>query len=185
MAAPKGNKFHKKRKTIGRKTLYRAEYDLQAYNMSLLGLTDIEMAEALGVTETTINKWKKDHKAFALSIKRGKLIADGQVANNLYKRANGYAYDEVHFEKVDIKESLQDSENEEIKIDAFKKKVITKEVAPDVTAQIFWLKNRQPQLWRDKQSTELTGKDGKDLIPARILTKKEAQELFKSLEDEC
>lgn len=30
-------------------------------------------------------------------------------------------------------------------------------VAPDTTAAIFWLKNRRPDLWRDKQHTELSG----------------------------
>ena len=36
-------------------------------------------------------------------------------------------------------------------------KVITKQQAPDTTAQIFWLKNRKPQEWRDKQETEISG----------------------------
>jgi len=184
MAAKKGNKYALGNKG-GRKTLYCSDFASQAYSLALLGFTDVEMAKHFGVTEKTFNNWKKDHKEFLLSIKRGKTIMDAKVAENLCKRANGYSYDEVHFEKIEIDETLADDPAEKIKVDAFKKKVITKEVAPDVTAQIFWLKNRQPQLWRDKQSTELTGKDGKDLIPARILTKKEAQELFKSLDDEC
>ena len=163
MAAKKGNKYAKGNKG-GRKTLYKAEFADQAYSLALLGFTDKEFADSFGVTEGTIQNWKKDHKEFLSSIKRGRIIADGQIAENLYKRARGYSYDEVHFEKVDLKDSLEDSDIEDLKIDVFKKKVITKEVAPDVTAQIFWLKNRQPQLWRDKQSTELTGKDGKDLF---------------------
>ena len=166
MGAPKGNTFHKKRKTVGRKTLYKPEYDIQVYNMALLGLTDAEMAETIGVSVKTFENWRKDHKAFLLSLKRGKMIADGQVANNLFKRAIGYSYDEVQFEKVGTADNL---EGGEIKTDIYKKKVTVKEVVPDVTAQIFWLKNRQPHLWREKQLTEITGKDGKDLIPSIVI----------------
>ena len=36
-------------------------------------------------------------------------------------------------------------------------KEVTKEVAQDTTAQIFWLKNRRPDLWRDKQQIEHSG----------------------------
>jgi len=179
MAAKKGNKYALGNKG-GRKTLYNSEFANQAYSLALLGYTDVQMAESFGVTEACFNKWKKAHKEFVLSIKRGKTIMDAKVAENLCKRANGYSYDEVHFEKVDIKELIEASENDEIKIDAFKKKVITKEVAPDVTAQIFWLKNRQPQLWRDKQSTELTGKDGKDLFKG--MTDEELEVKIKELE---
>lgn len=32
-----------------------------------------------------------------------------------------------------------------------------KEVEPDTTAQIFWLKNRKPDKWRDKQDVQISG----------------------------
>lgn len=179
MAAKKGNKYAKGNKG-GRKTLYKAEFADQAYSLALLGYTDVELADYFAVTEKTLDNWKKAHKEFVQSIKRGKTIMDAKVAENLCKRANGYTYDEVHYEKVDLKESLEDSDVDDLKIDVFKKKVITKEVAPDVTAQIFWLKNRQPQLWRDKQSTELTGKDGKDLFKG--MTDDELETKIKELE---
>lgn len=39
-------------------------------------------------------------------------------------------------------------------------KEITKEVLPDTTAQIFWLKNRRPDKWRDKRDIEHNGQIG-------------------------
>lgn len=161
MPAPKGNTYFKNRKSSGAKSGYKPEYDAQVYNMALLGLTDAEMSEALGVTQPTFDKWKREHKDFFLSIKRGKMTADGYVAENLHKRAVGYTYDEVKFEKI----GSRDIEGDNIKEDIYKKSVTTKEVVPDVTAQIFWLKNRQAKIWRDKQLTEHTGKDGSPLFP--------------------
>ena len=38
-------------------------------------------------------------------------------------------------------------------------KVVKKEVVPDTAAQIFWLKNRKPEAWRDKQNLEVSGLD--------------------------
>ena len=161
MPAPKGNTYFKNRKSSGVKSLYKPEYDPQVYNMALLGLTDAEMAETLGISQKTFDNWKKDHKGFLLSIKRGKMTADGYVAENLYKRAIGYTYDEVRFEKI----GSRTIEGTDLKEDIYKKTVTTKEMAPDPTAAIFWLKNRQAKQWRDKQLTEHTGKDGSPLFP--------------------
>lgn len=154
MAAKKGNTYAKGNKGGGR-SFFKPEYSEQAYQLTLLGATDKELADSFSVSEKTICNWKKRHKEFFQSLKRGKTIADGNVVNSLYKRAIGYQYDEVHFEKIDLKEKLEEAENSELKIDIFKKKIITKEVLPDVTAQIFWLKNRQSGKWRDKQFTDV------------------------------
>jgi len=162
MAAPKGNKYAKGKLT-GRKTLFKREYADQAFSLTLLGLTDVDLADAFGVSVTTLNKWKKAHKEFIAAIKRGKIIADGAVVNSLYKRAIGYAYDEVTFE---MSEAKAEPELNEVKQDQYKKRVVTKEVAPDTTAQIFWLKNRQPAMWREKQhvEAELKGPTFLDLL---------------------
>ena len=42
-------------------------------------------------------------------------------------------------------------------------KKIRKQVAPDTGAAAFWLKNRKPDVWRDKQEVEHTGKDGEPM----------------------
>lgn len=120
----------------GRPTKYKAEYDQLAYNYCLLGATDKDLADFFEVDEATINRWKLDHSKFCESIKRGKVQADAKVASSLYHRANGYSHPDV-----------------DIKI--FRGKVIktklTKHYPPETVAGIFWLKNRQPDKWRDKQ----------------------------------
>ena len=100
------------------------------------GLTDEQIAKNLGINIATFYRYKKEYCEFCESLKRGKEIVDYEVENALLKRALGYEYDEITYEN-----------GEEVKR-------VTKQVAPDTTAQIFWLKNRKPDKWRDKQVIE-------------------------------
>lgn len=126
---------------VGRPTKYDEAHNKKAYKLSLLGATDIELADFFEVSEDTIYEWKKVHPEFSEAIKRGKNQADSEVANKLYKRATGYQH-----EDVDIK--------------MFEGQIIqtplVKHYPPDTTAAIFWLKNRQPKKWRDKQDIDHT-----------------------------
>lgn len=117
------------------------------------GLTDEQIAHNCGITAKTLYEWKKKFSKFCEALKNGKEVADIQVENALYKRAVGYQYQE---------RTVETSE------DGTKVKVVTKEMAPDVTAQIFWLKNRQAGLWRDKpaEKPDNTGSGGLVMLPA-------------------
>lgn len=77
--------------------------------------------------------------------KKGKEVVDIEVENALLKRALGYSYEE---KKVEVSE------------EGTKVTKTIKEVVPDTTAQIFWLKNRRPDRWRDKQDIEHSGQIG-------------------------
>lgn len=101
------------------------------------GLTDEQIASNMGVSRSTLNEWKKKYPDIQDSLKRGKEIVDRQVENALLKRALGYEYEE-------IKEKYEFGELSE-------RTVTKKQVVPDTTAQIFWLKNRKSKDWRDKQ----------------------------------
>lgn len=124
----------------GRKSEFKPEFVELAFNYALLGATDLQLSEFLGVSERQINRWKKDYPEFCQSLKKGKEKADSEVAQKLFKRAIGYDFDEIHVERKGRK--------------ILRKKTINKHQPPEVTAQIFWLKNRQPELWRDKQQIE-------------------------------
>lgn len=160
----------------GRPTDYKVEYNEQVIKLCKLGATDKELADFFDVTEQTINNWKTDFPDFFESLKKGKVIADAEVAEKLFKRATGYEYRETTFEKVGAKEeSVEVGEEgmENIENDVFKKKVVLKEMPPDTIAGIFWLKNRrgkvnsqEGQRWADKQ--EITGEGGMPLQPAVI-----------------
>ena len=121
----------------GRPTKYKEEYAEQALKLCRLGATDKAIADFFDIAESTLNKWKKDHPKFMESLKEGKLMADAEVADKLYHRAIGYSHKEV---KLAQQEGRFTDEKE-----------VLKHYAPDPTAAIFWLKNRQPELWRDKQ----------------------------------
>ena len=91
----------------------------------------------------------KKYPNISNALKRGKEVVDVEVENALLKRALGYTYTETTKERGVNPETG--------KVELITTKVVTKEVVPDTTAQIFWLKNRRPDLWRDKQSMELSG----------------------------
>jgi len=133
----------------GRPTAYKPEYVEQAYNYCLLGAIDVQLANFFRVTEKTINTWKKSHPEFADALRRGKTIADAEVAHALYKRATGYAHPEMQ---------VNCYQGEIIKTE------LTKHYAPDTTACIFWLKNRQPDQWKDKVEVNGSMKLDKDTL---------------------
>ena len=161
---------------LGRPTDYREEYNEQVLKLCRLGATDKEIADFFDVTEQTINNWKTQHPDFFESIKKGKVQADAEVADKLYKRATGYTFRETTFEKVGAKEEtteVGEEGMESVEQDVFKKKVVVKEMPPDTTAGIFWLKNRrgriksdEGQRWADKQ--EITGDEGAPLQGATV-----------------
>jgi transposase-like protein len=117
------------------------------------GLTDEQIAHNMGIGTSTLYKWKNEHIEIVESLKKGKEVVDRQVENALLKRALGYKYNETTYEQVAIK----DSEGKTIGYQMTETKIVTKEVHPDTTAQIFWLKNRKPEEWRDKQNIEHSG----------------------------
>ena len=134
----------------GAPTKYKPAYNKQAYKLCLLGATDKELADFFEVNEDTIHEWKKVHPQFSESVRKGKTFADADVAASLHKRATGYTYKEVVFEKMDAKENLQICADGLIMTEQYKKKITVKELPPDAGAAMNWLKNRQKDKWRDK-----------------------------------
>lgn len=100
------------------------------------GLTDEQIAHNCGITVKTLYEWKNRYGEICEALKKGKEVVDLEVENALLKSALGFTYDEVMTEESD---------------DGIKKRVTKKMVLPNVTAQIFWLKNRRPEQWREKQ----------------------------------
>ncbi|WP_428668074.1 terminase [Runella sp.] len=139
----------------GRPTKYDRSFVKLAYNYCLLGADDVFLSKAFEVNVDTIYEWKKKHKEFSESIKRGKMIADGTIAASLFKRAKGFKFEEETFERVKKHQQPLPSENnphpEPVVSD---KLVVSKRVIkyfpPDPLSMIFWLKNRQPEMWREK-----------------------------------
>ena len=144
----------------GQPTKYRPEYDKQAYKLCLLGAIDKELADFFEVDERTINNWKIEHPTFFQSIKSGKIEADAVISSSLFKSAKGYTSKEITYERMDADINPESEEPEDTMFEVFRKKVVVKDVAPNPTAIIFWLKNRQPQKWRDKQEIKMEAEIG-------------------------
>ncbi len=106
------------------------------------GLTDEQIAKNMGINRRTLNEWKNKYPPISLTLKRGKEVVDYEVENALLKRALGYSYEEV------TREAQMNPKTGKYELAVTK--VVTKEIVPDTTAQIFWLKNRKPNAWRDK-----------------------------------
>src|SRR5690606_38975175 len=102
------------------------------------GLTDEQIAQNMGISRSTLSDWKNKFPDISNALKKGKEIVDRQVENALLKRALGYKYDEITRELKEVV-NPETGEVEEVLVET---KRVTKEVQPDVTAQIFWLKNR-------------------------------------------
>lgn len=143
----------------GRPTLYKEDYNEQAYKLCLLGAKDKDLADFFNVDEATINNWKIAHPVFFESISAGKQIADMEVANSLYKGA----IDRVVPKQIAIKVK-------EVKYDENGKRISDKErvevveieefIPSDFRNAQFWLKNRNPERWRDKQELDHQSSDG-------------------------
>lgn len=131
----------------GRPSLYDESYPKQAEKLCRLGATDQEIADFFEVDIRTVYRWKTLHEEFCQALKAGKDEADDRVERSLYQKAVGYEQDEVKI--------FMPAGADEPVYAPFRAKV-----APDTTAAIFWLKNRRPGEWRDKQTLEHTGKDG-------------------------
>ena len=136
---------------VGRPSKYKEEYNEQAEKLCRLGATDKELADFFGVSVSTLNLWKINYKEFSESLKKGKVVSDTVVANALFTRATGFSY----MDEIGFKCKAYDEEGRQI--EKVETKMVAKYQPPDTTAAIFWLKNRRPQNWRDKQEVELSG----------------------------
>lgn len=122
----------------GQPTKYRPEFVAQAEKLCALGATDPEIADFFGVATRTVERWKVEHEDFCRAIKDAKAIADARVERSLYQRALGYEQDEVKiFMPADADEPVYAPYRAKI--------------AGDVTAMIFWLKNRKSAEWKDRK----------------------------------
>lgn len=125
----------------GRPTKYHVSFCIQAEKMCRLGATDLQLADFFGVVESTIHKWKLEFPKFSESIKKGKDFPNQQVKRALYQRAIGYSHPDIHISNYLGLVTITD---------------IVKHYPPDVAAAFIWLKNRDPENWRDKHEIAIT-----------------------------
>lgn len=117
----------------GSSRLFQEDYSEQARKLCLLGAIDRDLGRYFGVSERTINRWKKQHPEFADALRQGKAAADAEVAEALHAKA----------------------------------------VSGDMTAIGFWLRNRRPDLWRDKRDGSTGQQDHTEVNEGRAVSLRE------------
>ena len=140
----------------GRPSPYEDEFADQAGKLCQLGATDMEIADFFGVSVRTIYRWKLEHERFCQALKVGKAFADDRIERALFQRAAGYDYVEQQAIKIKTEQYVEEVEVVDVQ----------KHAPADTTAQIFWLKNRRPDQWREKQEVP----DDPDNAPALQIT---------------
>jgi len=120
-----------RRPNLGKK-LYKPEYADLAYKYALLGATNERMAQFFDVALRTFMYWQAHYPEFKDAIRRGREMADAEIAHSLYQRAKGYRYTEEYY-----------SRKQEATV------TVTKELPADPNAAAMWLRKRQRDTWGD------------------------------------
>ncbi len=145
MSKNKSSKEKPKRK-MGRRGVYRTwltpESLIKLEGWARDGLSDEQISKNIGIHPSTLYDWKNKYNEISESLKKGKDVADREVENALHKAAKGYMVTES---KTVIEYSPTGQ------IIGKREDIIKKHISPNTTAQIFWLKNRKPETWRNEE----------------------------------
>lgn len=118
------------------------------------GLTEAEICKRLGVSVPAFANYKNEFIELIEALKVNKEIADYRVEDALYMRALGYEYEEETYEEFALERPYLKEDGTIVKTELRLTKKVKKKQAPDTTAQIFWLKNRKKETWRDRQELD-------------------------------
>lgn len=137
----------------GRPTKYNPEFHPPLVKaLAEQGKTVTEICAEMKISTSTFVLWQQNYPEFSIAIKDAREKADEVVESSLYKLATGY---EHRVEKpLIVGDGMGESHVETVEY--------TERLPPNPTAMIFWLKNRKPKEWRDKQEIGVTDKDGND-----------------------
>ena len=163
--APRGNKRALGNRGGGRKTVYTPRMAEVARKCCERGMTDIEVADVLGIGLATLYRWKLDYPAFSRVFKLGRKLADDRVERSIYSRAVGYSY-------LAEKPVMTRHGQKTMRYRAH--------IPPDTAAAVWYLKNRRADRWRDSFRHEHTASPYdaiEDPAELRALLIKQAQAL--------
>ena len=132
---------------------FKEEYNRQVFFLALLGASDVQVAQTLGVGVKTVEYWKRTRPEFLKSMKAGKMEADAKVTHSLFLAAVGYS----HPDKVVLSNRIKKFNDKGKVVSEYTEPLIVdtvKSYPPNVTAAIKWLKARQPEIWSDRLRVE-------------------------------
>ena len=131
------------------------------------GLIEEQIAHNMGVSRSTLSDWKNKHPLIIQALAKGKEVSDREVENALFKRATGYTYEEITVEREKVDGEFQSIETKRVK----------RQVPPDTTAIIFWLKNRKTDVWRDRREIDHSGEMKQTVVERKDLSNLSVEEL--------
>lgn len=120
---------------------YDETKDNMVFNLRLLGATNIQIAEALSISLSKLNRWREQYPDFKQAYDAGGVEANAFVAQSLYKRARGYT----------VKEAKIATHEGQVTDVVY----VDKEIAPDFNAIKWWLKTKVPGYWTDEQRLQV------------------------------
>lgn len=164
---------------MGRKTKYNKEMNVLVKEYAERGLSDSEIAHNLGINYTYIYEWIKKYPEFSKALKEGKRVIDEKVENALLKKATGYEYEEIETIATAEKRGKEVENITPIRI-----RKIKRQIAPDTTAQIFWLTNRKRDDWKHVRQIEMSGKVEHEHYKYEEYTKEQLKEEAKKIAEE-
>lgn len=123
--------------------------------------TIAEICRIVGISRVSYHLWIGKYPDFAQAVEDAReermQYFVQEAKKSLLKKIQGYEATETKVVTVPLK----DDPSKPI----IKEQTTTKKhVAPDTAAIIFTLTNGDPTRWRNRQTTEVTGKDGKELF---------------------
>lgn len=143
---------------MARKSKYETNVKPELFKIKMWarnGLSDEQIAKNLNISLSTYYDYKNKFSEFSEALRDGKEISDYEVENALYKKATGHQIKETVITK--------NTEGETVTV-----KEIIKEISPDINAIMFWLRNRQPDIWRKEPTTSIDSLRKLDEIIASI-----------------
>lgn len=171
----------KRKKSTGRPSAYRKEFNQIAYAASKNGSTLQDLAIGFSVTPETIQNWIDRHPSFFRSIKAGQDVWNTlKVERSLLKRALGYDYTETRTKEVVLKRGRGENA---VELPAIERTVTTKHVQPSDTAAMFWLQNRDKKRWKPVHAIllELQKEMGLDNLSASDTDRPDLEKLVKAI----
>lgn len=140
-------KWRPKQRTTNR--LFLPDYLTEVKAVAMRGGTDREMALTFGISPTLFKKWKKQYPSFREAIEKGRTRADAAVVEALFKRATG-KFSIPHTEVIKYKDSYETLH-------------MRKHFPPDFPSIQYWLNNRKKEHWQQRNSSEVSGPNGKPI----------------------
>ena len=141
--------------------------------------TIYEICRIVKISKSTLYRWMSEYSDFAQAVEDAKdersQMMVIEAKKSLMKKIRGYDVTET---KVVTVPGKKKDANGDPKPTIKEQTTIKKHIQPDTAAIIFTLTNGDPEHWRNRQSTEVTGKDGQDLF-----AKKSDEELSAMIED--